>query len=802
MTRYCASLKSLLKLEGQDFKSIVSSIRVIRFKSSLIAVLLYCNFLLPTHSIAAETIILNIVLNHEIKGEFFVNHTDDGDLLVTVEDLRAIGFREPAGDTMEISGEAYMSLRSMKGVEFVINEKTLSLEITALPALLPRKTIDFTPQRRQKVYYPRDTSAFMNYRFNYSAGDSFTFRSFNITNQLGIRLGDILFLSDSTYTKNKTDEEFVRLMSNITYDRRQKMQRLVTGDFFASSGDLGSSVNLGGISFSKIYRMDPYFINRPMLDMSGVVSLPSDVEIYLDGMRIRSERLSPGEFDLKNLSYYAGARVVEVVIKDSFGREQRVIFPFYFTDTLLQKGLHEYSYNAGFMREGFGKESNRYGDLVFSAFHKYGAGDSLNIGIRGEAMNRLYNFGSWLSYLIPNAGVFTLSASGSADSEKRGFAASLTHTYQGKKINTRALFKKYSEDYATVTASEKIRYEGAAGIGYGTREFGSVSLDFTTAKKYQGQDRQTITAAYSRTLSKRFTVFTTYRNIREEGSADEFFIGVTYYPGRDITLSARYEKEKDTETEIVQVQKNPPVGEGLGFRAALESSESQFISTQTFNPFLQYNSKYGIFTGEFRGKNSEETESKEYFLSLSGGVAYVGDTIGFSRPINDSFGLIKVGELEDVRVYLSNKEIGRTDSSGKVFAPNLGSYYDNHVSISDKDIPMEYSISEVAKYISPPLRSGSFIKFDVERFQAVMGRLKIKINGDVRPVEFFEVKVMVDSREVVFPTGKDGEFYLENIKPGRYIISLDYNGKPYSSGIIIPETEEIIIDIGEIICED
>lgn len=755
-----------------------------------------------TEEISAEIVILNIILNHEVKGEFFVNLTDDGDILVRAEDLRAIGFREPAGHTTEVSGEIYMSLRSMQGVEFILNEKTLSLEITALPALLPKKTIDFMPQGRPRVYYPKDTSAFLNYSLSYSAGDSFRSQNFNLTNQLGLRLGDILFLSDSSYTESTRDKRFVRLMSNITYDRRKEMQRLAAGDFFASSGNLGSSVNLGGISFSKIYCIDPYFINRPMLDLSGFVSVPSDVEIYLDGMRIRTEKLSPGEFELKNVSYYSGARILEVVIKDPFGREQRLRYPFYFTDILLKRGLHEYSYNIGFMREGFGEESNRYGDLVFSAFHKYGISDSFNIGIRGEAMNKLYNLGSSLSYLIPNAGVVTLSISGSTGSGGTGIATSIDHTYQGKKINTRLIFKGYSEDYATVMGSEKIRYEGGAGIGYGTRESGSVSFDFTTVKKYQGQDRQTITATYSKTLTKKSTIFTTFKNIRENRSVNEFFIGITYYPWTDTTLSLRYEKGKDTETEILQIQKNPPLGEGIGLRTTIERVESQSGSTYTFNPFLQYNWRYGIFTGEFRGQSGKEKSTEEYHLSASGGIAYVGNVIGFSRPINDSFGLVKVEELEGVRVYAANQEIGRTDLSGRIFVPALSSYHDNQISINDKDIPIDYSISEVVKYISPPFRSGAYIKFDVTKIQAITGRLKIKINGDVRPVEFYEVKMMVDSKEIIFPTGKDGEFYLENIKPGRYITSFNYNGKTCSSGIIIPETEEMIVDLGEIICED
>lgn len=636
---------------------------------------------------------------------------------------------------------------------------------------------------------------------------SFDFQSSDFTNQLGVRRGDFLFLTDSSYRKTPTEENFVRLMSSITYDNRQEMQGLIGGDFFAYSGDLGSSVNLGGISFSKVYRIDPYFLKHPMLDLSGLISLPSEVEVYLDGMLIRKEKIPPGEFDLRNISYYGGARNVEIVIKDPFGREHRLIHPFYFTDIPLRKGLHEYSYNMGFLREEFGVKSNKYGKPALSAFHRYGISDSLTMGLRAEAVKGLYNFGPQASYVVPNVGIISAAMSGSTgENGKSGLAASLNHGYQGRRINTRLLLKEYTRDYTHLmseTMAEKTKYEAGAGIGYGTEGFGSLSLDFTEIKRYEGKYRQTLTATYSRSLTRKSTIFATFRNIRENGPANEFFLGITYYPWKDSSISARYEKTEDTNRGVFQVQKTPPVGEGIGYRVSLERVESHGDTTDTISPFLQYNAKYGIYTGEYRREynGAGKTIESSYF-SASGGIAYVGNTIGLSRPIEDSFGLVKIGNLEGVRVSAANQEIGRTDSSGKVFIPNLNSYLDNQVSINDKDIPMDYIISDVVKYVSPPLRSGTFIKFDVAKFQAITGMLKIKVNGDTKPVEFHEVKMVVDEKETTFPTGKGGEFYLENIKPGKYKASFDYMGKTCSFDIMIPKSDEMIVELGEIVYED
>jgi outer membrane usher protein FimD/PapC len=176
-------------------------------------------------------------------------------------------------------------------------------------------------------------------------------------------------------------------------------------------------------------------------------------------------------------------------------------------------------------------------------------------------------------------------------------------------------------------------------------------------------------------------------------------------------------------------------------------------------------------------------------------------TLNFGRPVQDSFALVKVGDLKGVRVYLSSQEMGRTGSSGKILIPNLGSYYENQISINDKDISMEYTITEVMKYVSPPLRSGSYIEFGATKIQSFFGTLRVKVGEEIKPLEYVEFKLLVEGKELLSPTGKGGEYYLENIKPGKYRGELKYLDKDYSFDIIVPKSEDVMIDLGEIICE-
>jgi outer membrane usher protein FimD/PapC len=117
-------------------------------------------------------------------------------------------------------------------------------------------------------------------------------------------------------------------------------------------------------------------------------------------------------------------------------------------------------------------------------------------------------------------------------------------------------------------------------------------------------------------------------------------------------------------------------------------------------------------------------------------------------------------------------------------------------------MPIDYSLPEVVKYVSPPLRSGSLIPFEARKIQAITGILNIRFDGKVKPVEFREVRMNAEGIETSFPTGRGGEFYLENIRPGSYDAFVDYDGKTCSFELTIPESSEMIVDLGGLVCEN
>ncbi|MFZ1980454.1 MAG: fimbria/pilus outer membrane usher protein, partial [Smithella sp.] len=473
---------------------------------------------------STTSIVVNVTINTQPRGDFFVEMDEGKNLFIRVEDIKALKLKYAEDRTLLINEEKYAPLSALPDVSYTFDEKKLIIAIIGKTTEEGKTAVDLfslKPASQQNIYYPRETSAFLNYGLNYIYTNTDGFQSFAITNKVGFRTGDVFFTSDSLYTKTEDSDNFVRLQSSATYERRGDLQWFVLGDQYANSGELGSTVNMGGIGFSKVYKLDPYFITQPVMDLKGSVIFPTQAEIYLDGVLIGKQSITPGSFDLKNLYSYTGSHNVQVLLRDPFGNVQKIDYMAYFSTQMLREGLQEYSYNLGVLRENYGVDSDQYGKPVFSAFHRYGVTNNFNIGVRTEDADGTYNGGIYTAFVIPRAGQFTLSLAGSSTSGNDvGGAVSLQHNYQLGSFNTNLLLRGFSRDYETVGSSlltDSIQYEMNAGMGFLINPLGSFSVNYSENDTFKGVDTRVISANYSRVLSPRINLFATASSTNTSG---------------------------------------------------------------------------------------------------------------------------------------------------------------------------------------------------------------------------------------------------------------------------------------------
>jgi outer membrane usher protein len=753
----------------------------------------------------ASNAVISINLNSEPKGEYVVWVTAEGKYLVKVGDLVAIGIKNPLGDKIDIDGEIYLALQSLQKATVKLDEKTQSFDILSAPETLGKQAIDLLPKNHPNTLIPKNDSLFLNYRVGFSGGSEAE-KTFLLLHEIGMWRGDYLFLTDGTYTAAKSNKQFVRNMSSMVYDKRELFQRNIVGDFFTTTGEFGSVLNLGGLNIAKLYSQQPNFVKNPMASFIGSTTLQAEADIYLNGNRIRTQKIAPGEFELQNLNYFGGARDVQVVVKDKLGKTQVFDYKYYFTDDLLQKDLHEYNYGLGLARKDYGVKSFAYENFAASAYHRYGYNDNLTVGGRGELLAKNLNFGPFASYRVQQAGVISANlALSRAQNENAaattGNAMSLRYTYQNGGFIGSAGLRRYSNGYAPTlgyTTKDRPQWESELSVGYGSQSLGNVGIAYNSFKKYVGDSKSFTTLNYTRSLSGKANLFATYNTATENTQGSAFFIGVAWYPSIDYSASLSAQKRSDAgATTVLDAGRNVPIGEGLGYRVALERG----AGSSAISPSAQYNTRAGSVSADLRSQSAGGKKTTRYDVAYAGAALQVGEQYGFSRTVNDSFGFVQVSDVENVRVYQNNQEIGKTDKLGRVFLPFMGSFVENQISISDKDIPIDYNITEVNHFVSPNYRSGNLIQFSAVRIQAISGKLKMRFNEVTDAAEYVEMNLVSNGKSTLLGTGRRGEFYAENLAAGKYQASFNFKNHACEFELSVPQSSEMLIDLKDVVCD-
>jgi outer membrane usher protein len=732
--------------------------------------------------------ILELVVNEVEKGEILVI-LRGSEIMATVSDLDRAGLRRLGGRRENINGQDYVSLSSLApAVTSDMDEKELLLRLTAQPDFLGEKVFNLHTGAPVGITYGQDTSGFLNYAVNWR-----DFRSFDGFGEAGLSIrGNLLF---SSFSRN-TDGRIVRGQTNLTVDDRPSLTRWVVGDKFVNSDILGGSVFLGGVSASREFNLDPYFIRYPTFGFSNAVLSPSTAEIYVNGLLVRREQLPPGQFELKDLPVPAGAGVTRVVVRDAFGREQQVVSPFYFTTGILRSGLHEYSYNLGFRRNNIGNASTDYSSLALLGRHRIGLTDSITAGLRLEGGSHLASGGPTVTVRLPSElGEIQFSAAVSYDSGKPGTAAALGYNYLGQALGFGGSVRGLSARYANLSlraADERASLETNAFVTFPLGSRTSATLQQTFTHSHSQDQSQRISLSTSTRINEYLNFIVNGGNSRKANHNEgEGFVGLNFLFGA--ASSTVFHQQRGHESNAgVGVQKSLPVGSGLGYRFQNTISEQQ----NQVNGLVQYQGPYGRYEADYNHGNGQNGS----ILSAAGGVAVIGGTVHFTRPVEESFALIRVPGTPGVRGYMSNQEIGTTDSSGTVLVPNLLSYYGNLLGIADRDIPLDRRVDATEKIIAPPYRGGVVVDFPVYRIQSVTGSIILQTPTELIIPAYGQLTVTADAKRFESPIGKQGEFYFESVPPGRHTAMLEYDETTCRFSVDVPASDASVLKLSTLRC--
>jgi len=716
-----------------------------------------------------------------------VVRTDD--VLVPLADLRRSGLAKVTARPQVIDGQSYISLRSLApGIAYVFDNRDLSLTLTADTGYFGATVVDVGDANRPPdITYGHNASAFLNYALDWqNLGGVSEFSEVGISSR-----GNLYYSGFSIGPGGK----FVRGLTNATFDNPALMKRWVIGDTFADGGELGGSTFLAGVSVSRNFSLNPYFIQYPGIGISGATLTPSTAQIYVNGHLVSVQQLPPGSFSITNIPVVAGGGNTAVVVRDAFGRTQTLSNSYYYSTTVLQRGLNEYSYNLGSRRTDVQTASAHYGPTVFVGRNRVGLTDWFTGGGRLEAGPGLVSFGPTASVRLGSGQLGFNAGFSAANGSRAGSAVEMDYNYQSRRVSYGARLASIGSNYATATlapSDDRATNLASAFVGFEVGPRASVTLNYDMGHMRSGSQQQNLTLAGALRLSDTFDLVATadHTHISPGYSANQYFMALNYQLGRH-TLAAVSEQGGTSGGTGISLQENLPVGAGTGYRFQ-HGTGSQIHDDDLF----QYQTSFGSYQAEYR----QISGSGQTDVLASGGLVDAGDGIMFTRAVEDGFAVIDVAGLAGVRGYYNNQQMGRTDKRGRLLIPNLLSYYGNRVGIADQDVPLNYSIDATEKTVAPPYRGGVLVRFPVQKVSAITGTMVVDSARKPTIPSFGQLRVTVNGQDLVSELGRRGQFYMENVSPGRYPAEVEYADGLCAFQLIVPDRASTLTEIGSVHC--
>jgi outer membrane usher protein len=733
----------------------------------------------------SQRAVLEILVNQVSAGESLVV-LRGADALVGVQTLEDAGLQGFDGEREPIGAQEFVSLRSLApAVSFRVDERDLRLHITADPSLLGQQVRDLYFGAPKDLVYKANTSGFVNYAVNYTSNkqaDLFT------ESALSMR-GALLYNTVSANNLGAT-----RGLTSLTVDQRAAMRRWTFGDNLGFTGPLGGDSWIAGVTVAKEFAINPYFVRYPMLSVSTPISVPSVMEVQVNGQIVSREQVAPGLLDVRNLPMTLGRNDAQVIVRDAFGVERELSSTYYLTTSALAQGVQDYQYSVGFRRMGVGEKSWDYRTPVALARHRVGITDSVTAGGRVEVQpGRLYSGGPSLNLRLP---IGEVEAATSVSSKRGAFGSAglVGFSFTGRPVSAGGSVMVASRNYATLTPNpvgEDPKTEANVFAGANIGGPISVTAQHSLRRLHQGISRERTGLLSTIHVARNVELTASVTRVRDErGHGREAYAGITILFGKS-TASAALVQDGRGNRMTVDAQRSLPVGEGYGYQMHAESGDGMAYGV------ARYQTKYGRYELRQEQLYGESNTT----VTAAGSIVGIGGGLYASRPVQESFALVRIPGVEGVRAFASHQEVGKTGRKGDLLVPDLQAYYANILDVADGDIPLQYAVPDVGQTLALPYRGGAVAEFGVQKIQRVVGVITVADQGGERIPSYGEITVTAKGREVSSPIGSSGRFYFEDLPAGTHsAVVRDSAGRECSLILTVPLSDGTLVNLGPVRC--
>ncbi|NWL23406.1 fimbria/pilus outer membrane usher protein [Pseudomonas umsongensis] len=564
-------------------------------------------------------------------------------------------------------------------------------------------------------------TAFVSYQVSAQQGTN-RYRGHQSSDDLylnsGVNLGAWRLRSNQSLRQNDHGKrEWSRAYTYAQRDLPGTHANLTLGETF-TSGDVFRSLPIKGALISSDLGMLPDVLQGYAPIIRGVAQTRAKLEILQSGYPIYSTYVSPGPYEIDDLSTIGSSGELEIVLTEADGQVRRFTQSYSTLSNLLREGVWRYSsalgrYNGaddlddpllwqGTLAMGTVWNSTLYGGLMASDFYRAGT-----VGVSRD----LGSFGA--------------------------LAFDLTHsranidTLQSQDVQGMSYALKYGKSFASNTS---LRFAGYRYSTEGYRDFDEAVRQRSHSSSWYGSRRSRLEASIFQNIGTRSSLNLTWSQQdywqRDDVQRQFQFNINTYHQGVNYNLyaSQSLSKTRDHDRQIGLSVSLPldfghstnasfdfqKVGERYSQRASLGGSADEnrlnYRASLSNDDGRQQAAALSLgYQAPFGSVGAGLTQGNDYrtlSLNASGAVLLHAEGIEVGPYLGETAALVEVPDIAGVGVL--NATGVKTNEHGYALVPYLRPYRINHIVLQTDQLGPEVEIDNGTTVVVP--RRGAVVK--------------------------------------------------------------------------------------------
>lgn len=552
----------------------------------------------------------------------------------------------------------------------------------------------------------------------------------------------------------------IRLDTSARWTFPDRALEVVVGDTLTDGPDWSRQTRMGGVRVGTNYHsLQPYRVLAPGPVFNGESAVPSNVELYVNGIKQYEGQAPVGRFVVNGTPSMEGLGNAQLVVTDAFGRSRSIDIPFYGTQRLLAPGLDDWSVALGRVRLDYGAKSSHYApDTALDASWRRGINPYFTGEAHLEASRGLREGGLGGAWLLGRAGVVHAAWAGSDAGALRGSQTAWGYQWSNGRFSFAFDSLRTHGDYRDLAAVESgflpPRVSESANAGVSLATLGSFNLTYAHLQYVQQPASRLLGLYWSRSMGSHWFVNAGGSIDLDHHDQRSFSLGLTVLLDNQRQGRASVQRSQAQTISEVDMAKMARVNGDIGWRL-----QARHDSTGGNGGLAE--ATWLTEAIQLTGGVAQDSGDRQYHLAASGSVLWMGHSLFASRQVTDGFALVDTG-YPNVPVKLENRPYGTTNRSGQIILTPLFPFQQNHVSIDPTGLPANVRVPVRDKIVVPGASGAAKVSFELAQVHAAIVILH-DAKGEAIPMGSTVHRAGTSETGDDTIVGYDGEVYLENL---------------------------------------